>query len=84
MKFHSKLHKRHKALSFRRVQESIAADFIRFHHVRSEDNPADILNKHWSYNCVWKLMRSILFWRGDTALVPNNDAVINKDEDSQT
>ena len=29
-------------------------------------------------------MRPILFWSGDTALNPNNDAAINKDEDSKT
>ena len=29
-------------------------------------------------------MRSISFWRGDTALIPNNDTTNNKDEDSQT
>ena len=39
MKFHSKPHKRHNALSFHRVRESIAADSYRFHHVRSEDKP---------------------------------------------
>ena len=77
MKFHSKLHKRHNALSFHRVRESIT-------HIRSEDNPADILSKHWSYNCVWKLTRPILCWRGDTTLIPNNDATKNNDEDSQT
>ena len=29
-------------------------------------------------------MRPILCWRGDTALIPNNDATNNKDENSQT
>ena len=52
MKFYSKLHKRHNALSFQRVRESIAADICRFQHARSEDNPADIFSKHWSYNCI--------------------------------
>ena len=83
MKFHSKLHKRHNVLSFHRVRKSIAADICRFHHVRSEDNPADILSKHWSYNCVWKLMRPILFWRGDTALIPNSDNVLIPDNDKK-
>ena len=84
MKFHSKLHKRHNVLSFHRVRESIAADIFRFHHMRSEDNPADTLSKHWSYNYAWKLMRPILFWSKDTALIPNNDATNNTDKDSQT
>ena len=46
IKFHSKLHKRHNALSFHRVQESITAEICRFHHIRSEKIPADILSKH--------------------------------------
>ena len=59
-RFHSKLHKRYNVLSFHRVRESIEADICRFHHVRSENNPADILSKYLSYNCVSKLIRPIL------------------------
>lgn len=69
-RIHTKLHKRHNALSFHRVRESIAADICRFHHLPSKFNPADIVSKHWSYNCVWKLLRPLLFWFGDTADIP--------------
>ena len=69
-RIHTKLHKRHNALSFHRVRESIAADICRFHHLRSKFNPADIVNKYWSYNCVWKLLRPLLIWFGDTADIP--------------
>ena len=50
---HSKLHKRHNALSYHRTREAIAAGIIRFVFIRSEDNPADILSKHWDYPSIW-------------------------------
>ena len=68
---YSKLHKRHNALSFHRVRESIAAGLCRFHHLPGKFNPADITSKHWSYTCVWKeLLCPLLFWFGDTADIP--------------
>ena len=67
---HAKLHKRHTALSFHRVRESIAADVCRFHFLPGKHNPADIVSKHWSYNCVWNLLRPLMFWYGDTADIP--------------
>ena len=64
---HSRLHKRHNALSYHRVREAIAAGVLRFHYMRGEDNPADILSKHWGYQKVWPQMKALLFWEGDTA-----------------
>ena len=66
---HSKLHKRHNALSCHRTREAVAAGFLRFEHVRSENNPADITSKHWSHASIWQQLRPILFWEGDTALI---------------
>jgi hypothetical protein len=63
---HAKLHKRHVALSFHIVREAIAAGIVAFYHVDGERNPADILSKHWGYQQVWKLLRTLLFWQGDT------------------
>ena len=63
----SKRHKRHNALSFHRVRESIAASICCFHYLPGRFNPADITSKHWLYNCVWKeILRPLLFWFGDT------------------
>ena len=70
-------------MSFNRVREFIASNIRRFHHVRSEDNTAGILSKHWSYNYVWKLMKQILFWRQDTALIPNDDNALILDNDTK-
>ena len=49
---HAKLHKRHTALSFHRVREAVAAKIIRFYFIAGENNPADILSKHWGYQQV--------------------------------
>jgi hypothetical protein len=65
---HSKLHKRHNALSFHRTREAIAARILRFVHVDGKHNAADILSKHWSYAAVWQnLLQPLLFYEGDTA-----------------
>ena len=62
----SKLHKRHIALSFHRVREAIAAGIIKFIHIPGDQNPADICSKHWGYQQVWKMLKALLFWEGDT------------------
>ena len=72
----SKLHKRHNALSYHRVREAIASGYIRFTHLIGSLNPADVLSKHWSHGDVWKILRPILFWEGDTIktlVAPNPD-----------
>jgi hypothetical protein len=69
----SKLAKRHNALSYHKVREAVAAGYVRLHHVAGAQNPADILSKHWDYATVWPLLKPILFWQGDTALLIKND-----------
>ena len=64
---HEKLHKRHNALSFHRVREAIAMGIISYHHIRSEENPSDVISKHWGHSQVWALLQCVLFWKGDTA-----------------
>ena len=44
-----------------------------FTHILGALNPADILSKHWEYAAVWKLLRPLLFWKGDPADIPEND-----------
>jgi len=43
---HSKLHKRHNALSFHWVREAVASGYVSFTFLDGEYNPADILSKH--------------------------------------
>jgi hypothetical protein len=70
-KIHSKLHKRHTALSFHRVREAVAAKVIGFFHLEGKRNPADVLSKHWGYAAVWPFLQPLLFWKGDTADIGN-------------
>ena len=63
---HSKLGKRHNILSYHRTREAIAAGVVRFHWLRGNTNPADLLSKHWDYASVWSQLRPLLFWEGDT------------------
>jgi hypothetical protein len=66
---HAKLHKRHTALSFHRVREAIASNYVGFYFLPGANNPADILSKHWSYSSNWHLLWCMLFWQGDTATI---------------
>ena len=73
MLLNAKLHKRHTMLSFHRVREAIASGMVVFHFMPGDDNPADILSKHWGYTQIKERLKSLLFWKGDTAKV--NDEV---------
>jgi hypothetical protein len=65
------------ALSFHCVGEAIAAKIIGFYQDDGVRNPADILSKHWGYQQVWKLLRPLLFWQGDTVdILDLNDVKI--------
>jgi hypothetical protein len=70
MQLHAKLHKRHKRhtmLSFHRVREAIASSIVGFFYIPGDINPADILSKHWGYSQIRERLKSLLFWKGDTA-----------------
>jgi hypothetical protein len=66
---YAKLHKRHNMLSFHRVREAVASGIVTFQFIPGNINPADILSKHWGYSQVWHILKPILFWKGDTAMV---------------
>ena len=70
----SKLNKRHVALSFHRVREAVAAGVLRFEWIDSEENPADILSKHWGYQQVGKLIQAILFKPGESVTSGDKNA----------
>jgi hypothetical protein len=67
MGLHAKLHKRHTMLSFHHVREAIASGIVAFYFIPGEINPADILSKHWGYAQIKERLKSLLFWKGDTA-----------------
>jgi hypothetical protein len=66
MQVHAKLHKRHTILSFYRVHECIASGMVGFYFINGNENPADILSKHWGYSQIWPRLKTLLFWMGDT------------------
>ena len=63
---HSTLSKRWNALSYHRVREAIAANFIRFHYIASKQNPSDILTKPLDHTSAWPHIDTLLFRKGDT------------------
>ena len=75
---HAKLHKRHTALSFHRVREAIASKIIIFEHINGHLNPADIVSKHWGYQQVKTMLKTLLFYEGDTYdLIDNREDQTN-------
>ena len=75
---HAKLHKRHTALSFHRVREAIASKTIIFDHINGYLNPADIVSKHWGYQQVKTMLKTLLFYEGDTCdLIDNREDQTN-------
>ena len=69
---HSPLTKRWTALSYHRVREAIAAKILEFFHIPGDENPADIVSKHWSHNKIWHVLQPLLFWKGDTIKCRNS------------
>ena len=64
---HAKLHKRHTMLSFHKVRQVVASGMLSFTHCKGENNPADLMSKHWGFSQVWTQLNALFFWRGDTA-----------------
>ena len=75
---HSRLHKRHTALSWHRVREAVAAGIAAIYHIPGSSNPADILSKHWGYSNVWNVLKPLLFWKGDTLDIVHADTAKNE------
>lgn len=67
---HAKLHKRHNALSFHRVREAIASKVFVFLYLKGENNPADIMSKHWGNAQVWHMLKVLLLVPGDVSNCP--------------
>jgi hypothetical protein len=84
---YSLLNKRHHALSYHSVREAIAAGIVRFHHIPGDQNPADILSKHWGHAQVYhQSLKPIMFYHGDTLdllMDDGEDSVENEDDGNQ-
>jgi hypothetical protein len=81
---HAKLHKRHTALSFHRVREAIASKTYVFTHIPGENNPADIVSKHWGYGSIWHMLRTLQYVEGDTISAPGRDEKLCVPESRRT
>ena len=68
---HSQLNKRHNALAYHRVREAIAAGILQFFHIDGKKNPADIISKHCGHLDAWPHIKPLLFWRGETTVIPD-------------
>jgi hypothetical protein len=71
----SPLRKRHQALAYHFTREAIAAKVVDFRHLPGTINPSDLLSKHWGYAQVWPMLRTMLFWSGDTTKLLLEDAI---------
>ena len=70
---YARLHKRHNILSYHYVRSLIARGFIALHHIKSSNNLADVLTKHWSHSSVYNLLRPIFHHTGNTAALYTDD-----------
>ncbi len=66
---HSVLTKRHNALGFHKVRESIAANILDFIWIKSAKNLSDLLSKHWDYASIHTTIIKLLEKRGPIVLI---------------
>ena len=66
---HSSLNKRHNALAYHKVRESIVAEILNFIHINEDENPADILSKHCGHHQMWPTVQALLFRQGRVDIV---------------
>ena len=62
----SSLSKKSTLAYYHSVRETIAAGYLPFNWKYGKSNPTDILSKHWKFASIWLLLKSLLFWKGDT------------------
>jgi hypothetical protein len=58
---HSKLNKRHIALSYHRVREAIAAKVLDLLHIDEKTYPANVLSKHCGHIDAWPHLKWLHF-----------------------
>ena len=57
----SVLKKKHCAIGYHRIREAIAAGIVKFAHVSSEDNIADVMTKPLGKAAFYKLLKPVIF-----------------------
>jgi len=72
---HSRIQKRHNVSSCHCVRSQTARGCIALHHIRSHNNVADIVSKHWSFHSVSDLLKPIFDTLGNTANLYTDDSI---------
>ncbi len=67
---HSQLGRRHNALAYHFTREGVATGMLRMFHIPGTQNPLDCLTKFLGFQEWHPILRPILFWQGDTGLIP--------------
>ena len=62
----SSLKKKHRACNYHKIRESIAVELIRYGHIRSEENVADLLTKPLGKQVFDRLCAQYLFRNAET------------------
>ena len=70
---HSTLNKCWNALSDHKVREAVAGNIVRFEHIPTGDNPADILTKSLPWHKARVHVKPLPFWKGETATSEGSD-----------
>jgi hypothetical protein len=66
------------------VREAIASKKYVFTHIPGENNPADIVSKHWGYSSIWHMLRTLQYVEGDTIGAPGKDEKLCVPESRRT
>ena len=69
---HSSLNKCWNMLSYHKVCEAIASNIMRFEHIPTNENPADILTKVLPWHKAHVNVEPLLFWKGAMANESSN------------
>src|SRR5688500_727815 len=75
----SSIKKKHQSCSYHKVRENIAK-FVRFQHIKSEDNMADLFTKPLRHALYDKLTAQYLLRRPKTVTGSNVDKEITKEQ----
>ena len=67
---HSTLNKHWNTLSYHKVHESITTKIVRFDHIPTGENPADIMTKVLPWHKAYVHVKPLLFWKGETVIEP--------------
>ena len=79
----SVLKKKHCAICYHRVREACAGGIIRFVHISSEENIADLLTKSLGKGAFYELTKQVLFRNPDCLKNEKSvDTAVEKKEDN--